>query len=185
MSLILLLISALVLLYLGLGGSTALVVLSGALVIGWYLDSASLASLLFGTLLFVAMLFLLVPNTFRRDWLSRALLGWVRGMLPKLSETEAEALRSGSVDWDGELFSGRPDWKRLLDAPHARLTAEEQAFLDGPVNTLCEMVDDWTITNELFDLSGQTWDYVRKQGFFGLVIPTEYGGKGFSQTAPL
>ena len=183
MSIILLLISALVLLYLGLGGSTALAVLSSAMVIGWYLDSAELTSLLFGTLLFVAMLFLLVPNTLRRDWLSRALLGWVRGMLPKLSETEAEALRSGSVDWDGELFSGHPDWKRLLDTPHARLTAEEQAFVDGPVNTLCEMVDDWTITNELFDLSEQTWDYVRKQGFFGLVIPTEYGGKGFSQTA--
>jgi acyl-CoA dehydrogenase len=139
--------------------------------------------LFFGALLLAAIVFLLVPNTCRRNWLSRPLLGWVRGMLPRLSDTEAEALRSGSVDWDGELFSGHPDWTRLLDAPHARLTAEEQAFLDGPVNTLCEMVDDWTITNELFDLSEQTWDYVRKHGFFGLVIPAEYGGKGFSQTA--
>jgi acyl-CoA dehydrogenase len=183
MSLILLLISALVLLYLGLGGSTALIVLSSALVVGWLLDSASLASFVYGGLLFAVFGFLLTPNTFRCNWLSRPLLGWVRGMLPKLSDTEAEALRSGSVDWDGELFSGHPDWTRLLETPHARLTAEEKAFLDGPVNTLCEMVDDWTITNELFDLSAKTWDFVRENGFFGLVIPTEYGGKGFSQSA--
>ena len=113
MSLILLLISALVLLYLGLGGSTALIVLSSALVVGWLLDSASLASFVYGGLLLAGFWFLLTPNTFRCKWLSRPLLGWVRGMLPKLSDTEAEALRSGSVDWDGRVVLGSP----RLDTP--------------------------------------------------------------------
>ncbi|MBE01749.1 MAG: acyl-CoA dehydrogenase, partial [Euryarchaeota archaeon] len=119
----------------------------------------------------------------RRNKLSRPLLGWVRSRLPKLSDTEREALKSGSVDWDGELFSGRPDWNRLLDAQPAHLTQEEQAFLDGPVETLCAMLDDWKITHEHYDLPDKVWKYIREHGFFGLVIPKADGGLGFSATA--
>ena len=183
MSIVLLLICALVLLYLGTGGTSAIIALAAAGLVGVYLDDGSLLSLLFGGALLAVMLLILVPNTLRRDMISRPLLNWVRGMLPRLSDTEAEALKSGSVDWDGELFSGHPNWQRLLDTPHAKLSDAERAFLDGPVNQLCDMVDDWSITNELFDLPTEVWDFLRQQGFFGLVIPQEYGGKGFSQTA--
>jgi acyl-CoA dehydrogenase len=183
MSVVLLLISALVLAYLGLGGTQAITVLASSLLVGVYLDAGSLTSLFCGGAIFALLMFLLFPNKYRREWLSRPLLEWVKDMLPTLSDTEAEALKSGSVDWDGELFSGHPDWSRLLDTPHAKLTEEEQNFLDGPVTTLCEMLDDWSLTNELFDLPKDVWGYIRKEGFFGLVIPKGYGGKGFSQTA--
>lgn len=183
MSIALLLLVALVLLYRGTGGKIAVFVLVGAAIVGWVLDGLGMISLLLSSALLVVIFTLLHPNKIRRNLFSRPLLGWVRGMLPKLSDTEAEALKSGSVDWDGELFSGHPRWDQLLELPHAKLTEEEQAFVDGPVTKLCEMIDDWSITNELFDLPEEVWDYIRKEGFFGLVIPKEYGGKGFSQTA--
>ena len=183
MSVLLLLLAALVLLYLGSNRQISTLVLTAALLVGVTLADARLANLVCGGIVLAAMLLVLVPNGLRRERISRPLLGWVRGMLPTLSDTEAEALKSGSVDWDGELFSGHPDWSRLLATPHARLTDEEKAFIDGPVAQLCEMVDDWTITNELFDLPREVWDFIRQQGFFGLVIPADFGGKGFSQTA--
>lgn len=183
MSILLLILAALALLYVGCGGSKAISILLGAWLIGWFLDDFSFSSLVLGGALLALMLIFLTPNAIRRERLGPPLLRWVRGMLPTLSETESEALRSGSVDWDGELFSGDPDWNRLLELPHSRLTEEEQAFIDGPVDTLCGMIDDWSMTNELFDLPEDVWAFIREQGFFGLVIPPEYGGKGFSQTA--
>lgn len=183
MTILIFTLTALVLLYLGVGVTTAVIALTAATVIGVWLASGTLLSILCGAVLLAASLLILVPNPLRRSWLSRPLLGWVRSMLPTLSDTEAEALKSGSVDWDGELFSGHPNWQRLLDSPHASLSHEEQAFLDGPVNELCTMVDDWHITNELFDLPQEVWQFVRSQGFFGLVIPKEFGGMGFSQSA--
>lgn len=183
MVIILFFLTILVLLYLGAGVTTAIIALTAASLIGVLLSGGTLLSMLCGGALLVVSLLALVPNRLRREWISRPLLGWVRGMLPSLSETEAEALKSGSVDWDGELFSGHPDWQRLLDTPHAKLSAEELAFLDGPVNELCAMVDDWHITNELFDLPQEVWQFVRSQGFFGLVIPKQFGGMGFSQSA--
>jgi acyl-CoA dehydrogenase len=183
MSIILLLISALLLAYLGTGGRKALIIMACALLLGWYLDAGDMTNFVCASVILLAIMLVLIPNQYRRNWLSRPLLSWVRGMLPKLSETETEALRSGSVDWDGELFSGHPDWSRLLKNPHAKLTADEQAFIDGPVTNLCDMLDDWSITNELYDLPQDAWDYIGKQGFLGLITPEEYGGKGFSQTA--
>ena len=88
----------------------------------------------------------------RRRLLSDPMLGWFRKVLPQVSQTEQEALDAGTVWWDGELFSGRPDWKRLLAYPKPTLTAEEQAFLDGPVEQLCAMLDDWQVSHELNDL---------------------------------
>lgn len=183
MSVLLLLAAALILIYRDIGGTIAIVVLAVALLIGVYLDAGSFFSIFFGFMLLALCLLLLLPNKIRREYLSRPLLGWVRGMLPTLSETEAEALKSGGVDWDGELFSGRPNWSLLLATPHAKLSEEEQAFIDGPVTELCELVDDWSITNELFDLPQEVWKFLSDQGFFGLVIPKEFGGRGFSQTA--
>lgn len=85
--------------------------------------------------------------------------------------------------WDGELFSGNPDWTRLLAVPKPRLSAEEQAFIDGPLNTLCEMVTDWQVSYEMNDLPAPVWQFIKDQGFLGLIIPREYGGKGFSAYA--
>jgi len=183
MSVLLLLISALVLVYLGIGGTTAAAVLVIATVIGLFQDGWHIFSILFGGGLLALGLVLVLPGDLRRDKLSTPLLGWVRGRLPKLSDTEAEALRSGTVDWDGELFSGQPKWSKLLDAKPAHLSSEEQAFLDGPVEKLCGMLDDWKITHEDYDLPNKVWKFIRENGFFGLMIPKEQGGKGFSHTA--
>ncbi|WP_404365982.1 acyl-CoA dehydrogenase [Marinobacter sp.] len=183
MSVLFLILSALVLIYFGTGGTIAAAVLTVATLIGLWLDGWHLASFLFGGALLALSLVLVMPGNFRRDRLSKPLLGWVRGQLPTLSSTEQEALSSGSVDWDGELFSGQPNWSKLLSYTPARLTKEEQAFVDGPVETLCGMLDDWAITHEHYDLPEEVWDYIKKEGFFGLVIPKEDGGKGFSATA--
>ncbi|MCK7547822.1 acyl-CoA dehydrogenase [Marinobacter koreensis] len=183
MSVLLLLISALVLVYLGIGGTAAAAVMTLATVIGLFQDGWHIASILFGGALLAVALLLVIPGDLRLDKLSRPLLGWVRNRLPKLSDTEQEALKSGSVDWDGQLFSGKPDWNKLLDAKPAHLTSEEQAFLDGPVEKLCDMLDDWKITHEHYDLPDKVWKFIREKGFFGLVIPKEDGGLGFSATA--
>lgn len=183
MSVILFLITAAILLYRGRGGDGALWYLAAAALVGLILDGFGLFSLLLAAALLFAAWVVLTPGPTRLQRLSRPLLGRIRGMLPTLSDTEAEALKSGSVDWDGELFSGRPNWERLIRARPAQLSEEEQAFLDGPVEALCGMLDDWALTHEDYDLPPGVWDYMRSEGFFGLVIPSEFGGKGFSHTA--
>jgi acyl-CoA dehydrogenase len=183
MSLLFFVLSTLVLLYLGIGGTSGFAILAAATLVGSYLGHWHPLSLLTGALLLAGALLLMFPNPLRRERLSRPLLAKVRNLLPHLSDTESEALKSGSVDWDGELFSGQPHWQQLLDFPHGTLSEEERAFIDGPVHTLCSMIDDWKITHELFDLPPEVWDYMRNEGFFGLVIPKAFGGKGFSQVA--
>ena len=119
----------------------------------------------------------------RRPLVMRPLLALFRSKLPPLSRTEQEALEAGTVGWDGELFSGRPDWRKLLAQPAPALTPEEQAFLDGPVEELCGMLDDWRIEQEFRDLPPQVWAFLREKGFFGMIIPKRYGGLGFSALA--
>ena len=123
------------------------------------------------------------PTPIRRELVSRPLLGLFRKILPQVSQTEQEALEAGTVWWDGELFSGRPDWRKLLGYPKPALTAEERAFIDGPVEELCKMVHDWEISHELHDLPPPVWQFIRDQGFIGMIIPKEYGGLGFSALA--
>jgi acyl-CoA dehydrogenase len=183
MSVLFLVLTALVLIYFSIGGKTAALVLSIATLIGVAQDDWHIASFLIGGVLLALALLVVLPGDLRLDKLSRPLLGWVRSRLPKLSDTEREALNSGSVDWDGELFSGQPDWNKLMDYQPAHLTSEEQAFLDGPVEELCGMLDDWQITHEDYDLPEKVWQFIREKGFFGLVIPKEDGGMGFSATA--
>jgi acyl-CoA dehydrogenase len=143
--------------------------------------SALLLAVLWVALVFTAML--LNPTPFRRLVLAQPLLGLFRRILPQVSQTEQEALDAGTVWWDGELFSGNPDWAKLLAYPKPTLSAEERAFLDGPVEELCRMVDDWQITHELHDLPPHVWQYIKDQGFLGMIIPKEYGGLGFSALA--
>ena len=132
--------------------------------------------LLAGTLAFLAL-----PDL-RRQWFTRPLFAWLKRTLPPMSRTEREAIGAGTVWWDGELFSGRPNWHTLLGYAPATLTAEEQAFIDGPTETLCAMVSDWQIGQDM-DLPAQAWTYIKENGFFGLIIPKAYGGKGFSAYA--
>ena len=122
-------------------------------------------------------------TSFRRDWLSRPIFHWARKVLPSLSATEREAIEAGDVWWDAELFSGEPDWQKLLATAPAQLSAEEQAFLDGPVEELCGMLNDWAITFELRDLPREVWDFLKGHKFFAMIIPKSYGGLGFSAYA--
>ncbi|CAI8868745.1 MULTISPECIES: acyl-CoA dehydrogenase [Pseudomonas] len=124
---------------------------------------------------------LLLPDL-RRNVLSAPLFGWFQRTLPPMSQTEREAIDAGTVWWDGELFSGRPDWNTLLGYSKAELTEEEQAFIDGPTEALCAMVSDWQIGQDL-DLPPAAWEHIKRHGFFALIIPKEYGGKGFSAYA--
>ena len=121
--------------------------------------------------------------SFRRDWITKPMFGFAKRALPSLSATEREAIEAGDVWWDGELFSGHPNWAKLLAFPPAKLSAEEQAFLDGPVEALCHMLDDWRITWELRDLPPEAWDFLKRHKFFAMIIPKAYGGLGFSAYA--
>jgi acyl-CoA dehydrogenase len=121
--------------------------------------------------------------SFRRDKLSAPIFRWARHVLPTLSETEREAIEAGDVWWDADLFSGKPDWAKLLAVPPATLSAEEQAFLEGPVNELCRMLDDWHINWERHDLPPEVWDFLKRHKFFAMIIPKAYGGLGFSAYA--
>jgi len=119
----------------------------------------------------------------RRMAFMKPLLSYFRAVLPPMSDTEREALEAGTVWWEPELFSGKPDWKKLIDAEPAKLTEEEQAFLDGPVEEICQKVDDWVVSSELQDLPPEIWKALGEKGFFGMIIPKQYGGLEFSAFA--
>jgi acyl-CoA dehydrogenase len=129
---------------------------------------------------FAAVAALLNLPMLRRRLLSDPILAIYRRILPDMSQTEREAIDAGTVWWDADLFSGRPNWERLLATPTPRLSAEEQAFLDGPVEEACAMANDWEITHERQDLPPQLWQFLKDKGFFGMIIPKKYGGLGFS-----
>ncbi|MDP6706963.1 MAG: acyl-CoA dehydrogenase [Alphaproteobacteria bacterium] len=121
--------------------------------------------------------------SYRRERLSRPIFKWARHALPAMSETEREALEAGDVWWDAELFTGSPDWRRLLEVPPATLNEREQAFLDGPVENLCRQLDDWRINWEWRDLPPEIWAFLKEHRFFGMIIAEDYGGLGFSAFA--
>jgi acyl-CoA dehydrogenase len=130
--------------------------------------------------LVVALVSLLTVRPLRRALISARLLRIFRRIMPPISETEREALEAGTVWWEGELFGGRPDWDKLFGLPPPKLSDEEQAFLDGPVEELCTMIDDWNITHERRDLPPEVWRFLKEKGFFGMIIPKRYGGLEFS-----
>lgn len=136
---------------------------------------------LFWLLLLAVALPLLLPQQ-RRSLFTAPLFAWFKRVLPPMSATERDAIEAGTVWWDGELFSGRPDWDTLLAYPKAQLTEEEQAFIDGPTEALCAMVSDWQIGQQM-DLPAEAWAHIKSHGFFALIIPKQYGGKGFSAYA--
>src|SRR5882672_9110235 len=133
--------------------------------------------------LFVLIAPVLVIPAVRRRLVSDHILAIFRRILPDMTQTEKDAIDAGTVWWDADLFSGKPDWNKLLAIPQPKLTAEEQAFVDGPCEEICAMTNDWEVTHERYDLSPQVWQYLKDKGFFGMIIPKKYGGLGFSALA--
>jgi acyl-CoA dehydrogenase len=139
-----------------------------------------------GGFLWLVYLALFVPLNvpeLRQRLLSAPLRKRIRDMMPPMSETERAAIEAGTVGWEAELFAGAPNWRKLLTTRAPQLTHAEQAFLDGPVEQLCHMLNTWEITHERGDLPPGVWDYLREHRFFGMIIPPEYGGLGFSAYA--
>jgi acyl-CoA dehydrogenase len=130
-----------------------------------------------------AMLLLFNVRPLRIRMLTRPFMKKYRKLLPAMSSTEREALDAGTVWWDGELFTGGPNWQKLMSAKPPVLTPAEQSFLDGPCETLCAMLDDWDITHRRADMPIAVWDFIKSQGFFAMIIPRRYGGLEFSAYA--
>ncbi len=142
-------------------------------------------SFLLGLILFVlsAIAVILNLSDIRRQFLSTPAFGVFKKVLPSMSSTEREALEAGTTWWEGELFSGKPDWNKLSGYDKPELSEREKAFLDGPVEELCGMLDDWKFCNEYGDLPEDVIKFIHKHKFLGLIIPEEYGGLHMSAYA--
>ncbi|HLB30049.1 MAG TPA: acyl-CoA dehydrogenase [Gammaproteobacteria bacterium] len=161
----------------------AALIACGALLLFALFSGASLwVALLFPGLTFAALLFV-SRRDLRRSLCSAPLLKWYRKVLPPISPTEQEGIDAGTVWWEADLFSGRPDWDKLLSAGRPELTSRELAFIDGPLAELCRMTDNWKINHELADLPAEVRDFIHAQGFLGMIIPRSYGGMEFSEIA--
>jgi len=141
----------------------------------------TLSAILIGVLSVLTLV--LAARPLRRALITRHIFALFKRILPQMSETERVALEAGTVWWEGDLFRGNPDWKKLLAIPAPRLTAAEQSFLDREVDEACRLVDDWKVTHEHYDLSPQAWRYIKEKGFLGMIIPKKYGGLEFSAFA--
>jgi acyl-CoA dehydrogenase len=131
----------------------------------------------------LAALWLFNVRPLRKALITRPFMKAYIRLLPSMSQTEKEALEAGTVWWDGELFTGKPKFEKLLASKAPQLTAEEQAFIDGPCEELCRMFDDWDITHRRADMPPKVWDFLKAKGFFAMIIPKKYGGLEFSAYA--
>ncbi|UPR51466.1 acyl-CoA dehydrogenase FadE [Vibrio cyclitrophicus] len=151
------------------GAMVALTVFGGVAVTGW--------------LCYVLAVAIFAVPTIRQTLISQKALSLFKKVLPAMSQTEKEALEAGTVWWEAELFKGKPEWKKLQNIADPKLSEAEQAFLDGPVNTVCEMVNDYQVTHELADLPPEVWQYLKDHKFFAMIIKKKYGGLEFSAYA--
>ena len=177
------LVGALVLAYVNASGAAFTAAIAVALGVAWFAHTIPGWAALVLTLAFVLLAIPLNLPVLRRKLVSDAVLSAFRKLMPPMSQTERDAIEAGTVWWDGELFSGRPDWQRLLATPTPALTAEEQRFLDHDVEELCAMVTDWETTHVYRDLPPRVWQFIKDRGFLGMSIAKEYGGLGFSAYA--
>lgn len=134
-------------------------------------------------ILFIAATAVIAIPSVRQSLISQKALTLFKKVLPAMSQTEKEALDAGTVWWEAELFKGKPDWNKLHAIQNPQLSAEEQAFLDGPVNEVCAMVNDYQVTHELADLPPEVWQYLKDNKFFAMIIKKKYGGLEFSAYA--
>lgn len=118
-------------------------------------------------------------RSFRRNIITRTIFPLVKPILPRMSETEKIAIEAGTVWWEADFFTGEPDFQKLYNFQFQKLSDDEQAFLDGPTEELCRLVEDWDVQAS-GDLSPEAWSFIREKGFMGMIIPKEYGGLGFS-----
>src|SRR5690606_30223889 len=158
---------------------TILIAIAVALIIStWYWGVAWLLWIVLG----VVALFYFEDNL-RRKRLTLPVYRFFQRVLPPMSDTEQEALEAGDTWWEADLFKGAPDWREWLSMPFPQLTEAEQSFLDNQVEEFCRMLDDWCIVQLDKDLPPEAWDYLKKEKFFGMIIPEQYGGLGFSALA--
>lgn len=148
-----------------------------------FFSQASVIGLAVAWIVFLLIALPLNIAPIRRHYITKPILTLYRKVMPTMSSTEKEALEAGTVGWDAELFAGKPNWKLFFSYSKPILTAEEQAFLDGPVEELCRMTDDWDITHNRADLPPEIWQFIKEKGFWGMIIPKRYGGKEFSAFA--
>jgi len=145
------------------------------LVIGTYFEVTSF----FSWLLFGLIAIPLNLSKVRKQYISQPLLTVFQEIMPEMSQTEKEAIDAGTTWFEADLFRGNPDWKKLHNYPQPRLSAEESAFINGPVEQVCKMMDDWHSTHERADLSPQVWQFLKENKFFAMIIKKQYGGLEF------
>lgn len=155
-------------------------ILGIALLLFTFTGIAGLATLFILWALFLAVVVPLNLPNIRQKYISEPLLVFMRNAMPSISKTEQEALDAGKTWWETDLFSGKPDYAKIRDLPPSKLSDEEQAFIDGPVEELCGMLDDWQITQHEHDLPVEVWEFLKKHKFFAMIIPKSYGGLEFS-----
>jgi acyl-CoA dehydrogenase len=158
--------------------------LSSLILLAW---TAALGAVgLWSLWLLVPLAIILVPlnlTPVRKSLISAPVFRGFRKVMPPMSRTEKEAIDAGTTWWEGDLFRGNPDWQKLHNYPQPKLTAEEQAFIDGPVEEACRMANDFQITHEMADLPPELWAFLKEHRFFAMIIKKEYGGLEFSAYA--
>ncbi|MEM1244302.1 MAG: acyl-CoA dehydrogenase [Pseudomonadota bacterium] len=153
-----------------------------ALVFTWLLSPFSVGASIILSILWLGLIPLNI-DSIRKTYLSKPLLNFFRRVMPTMSETEQQAIDAGTVNLAKDLFSGNPNWKKMLKSTGFQLSSEEQNFLAGPTEELCQMLDDWEVTHELADLPPHIWKFIKDNGFFSMIIPKKYGGLEFSAAA--
>lgn len=165
--------------YLRVSLLTATITAAVVMTAGWTLDVV-------GPISWIVFLVIALPlniSAFRQNVISRPLMKVYRGIMPEMSSTEKEAIEAGTTWWEADLFAGNPNWKKLHNYPVARLSADEQAFLDGPVEEVCRMVNQHQVSHQLADLPADVWQYLKDHGFFAMIIKKKYGGLEYSAYA--
>ncbi|TVP02319.1 acyl-CoA dehydrogenase FadE [Shewanella algae] len=165
--------------YLRVSLLTATIAAAVVMAAGSLLDVTGLIS----WIIFLVIALPLNLSAFRQSVITRPLLKLYRGIMPEMSSTEKEAIEAGTTWWEADLFAGNPNWKKLHNYPVARLSAEEHAFLEGPVEEVCRMVNQHMVSHQLADLPAEVWQYLKDKGFFAMIIKKKYGGLEFSAYA--
>ncbi len=159
------------------------VIIGLALILTTIFGSLSYPILIFSWLFFLLATSFVCFKTLRQRYFTQRVINFLATRMPTISKTEQEAIEAGDVFWEKELFCGRPNWKKLLSLPQPTLSGNEQQFLDQQVTTLCALLNDWDIVAERHDMPEEVWNYLKQERFFGIGIPTEYDGLGFSAVA--
>ncbi|MGE6435139.1 acyl-CoA dehydrogenase FadE [Shewanella baltica] len=165
--------------YLRVSLLTATIAAAVVMTAGWTLDVVGPIS----WIIFLVVALPLNISAFRQNVISRPLMKVYSGIMPEMSSTEKEAIEAGTTWWEADLFAGNPNWKKLHNYPVARLSADEQAFLDGPVEEVCRMVNQHQVSHQLADLPADVWQYLKDNGFFAMIIKKKYGGLEYSAYA--